>query len=142
MLSSPFLWLWYCMVWKQLHVFEIIVAFISHSYKTLEETKTTSSLIYNTSASHERHDCDMSATWVRHKCGTSITQTTRVQHEWKILILIATRLKTYFHTPILAMYQIKDYKERKIVVLRTTFWKCLVPIPKCAWKVHHKKWTL
>ena len=127
------------MVWKQLPVFEIIVAFISHSYKTLVETKT------NSSASHERHECDMSAKRVRHEqheCDTSITRTTRVQHEWKILILITTRLKTYFHTPILAIYQMKNYKERNIVVLRTTFWKCLVPIPKCAWKVHHKKWTL
>ena len=25
--------------------------------------------------------------------------------------------------------------------LRTTFWKCLVPMPKCFWKVNHKNWT-
>ena len=77
-----------------------------------------SSLTYNTSARHKRHEryeCDTSATRVlqeQHKCDTSTTQTTRVRHEWKILILIAARLKTHFSTLIFAIWQVKDYKER------------------------------
>ena len=62
------------MVWKQLPVFEIIVAFISHSYKTLVETKT------NSSASHERHECDMSAKRVRHEQHECDTSATRVKN--------------------------------------------------------------
>ena len=35
----------------------------------------------------------------------------------------------------------KDDKERNYFSLRTMFWKCLLPMLKCVWKVHHKKWT-
>ena len=78
----------------------------------------------------KRHECNSSA----HKCYTndmSPTRTTRVRHERKILILITTRGKTYFHTPALAIWQMKDYKERDNFILRTTFWKCLATMPKC-----------
>ena len=88
-----------------------------------------------------RHECDTSASWrtrVRHECYMN----SRVRHEWKILIIITTRVKTYFHTPIFTMWQVKDYKERDNFILRTTFWKWLVSMPKCVWKVHHKNWTL
>ena len=37
------------------------------------------------------------------------------------------RVKTFFPTPILAIWQIKNYKERNNSFLRTTFWKCIVP---------------
>ena len=89
-----------------------------------------SSLVYNTSARHEWHECE-----------TSATLTIRVQHEWKVSILITTLVKTYFYTPILTIWQVKDYEERNNFILRTNFWKCLVPMPKCVWKVHHKNWT-
>ena len=82
-----------------------------------------SSLIYKTSARHERHECDTS--------DTSATQTTRVRHEWKILILTMTRVKTYFHTLTFTIWQVKDYKERENFVLRITFSKCLFSFPKC-----------
>ena len=78
-----------------------------------------SSLIYNMSARHERHECNTSetrATQVRHDCytnDTSATRTTRVRHEWKILILIKTRVKIYFHTLIFTIWQVKDYKEKE-----------------------------
>ena len=81
-----------------------------------------SSLSYNTSARHERHECGTNATRttrVQHECDTSDTSATRVRN----LILITTRVKTYFHTSILAMGQMKDYKEKNFI-LRTTFWKC------------------
>ena len=51
-----------------------------------------SSLIYNTSARHKRHECDTS--------DTSATPTTWARHEWKNLILITALVKTYFHTLI------------------------------------------
>ena len=35
----------------------------------------------------------------------------------------------------------KDDKERNYFSLRTMFWKCLLPMLKCVWKVHHKNWT-
>ena len=104
-----------------------------------------SSLFYNTSTRHERHECNTSetrATRVQHKCDTSATWTTRVRHEWKTLIFITAQVKTYCHTSILAIWQMKDYKERNNFIQRTTFWKCLVPMPKCIWKEYHKIWTL
>ena len=123
-----------------------------------------SSLIYNTSARnerHERHKYDMSATQATrvrleqhkcktsatqvlykwHKCNTSAARTTRVRHEWKILNLIMTQVKTYFHTPVFTIRKVKDCKARNNFILRTTFWKCLVPMPKWVWKVHHKNWA-
>ena len=111
-----------------------------------------SSLIYNTSARHEPHECDTSdknATRLRHEsdtsdtsetgvqqeCNTSATQVLHERHECDtseaFLILITTRVKTYFHTLILTLWQVKDYKERNNFILRTTFWKCLVSMPKC-----------
>ena len=37
----------------------------------------------------------MSATWVRHECDTIDTSVKQVLHEWKVLILITTRVKTH-----------------------------------------------
>ena len=91
-------------------------------------TRKRSSLCYITSTRHERNECD--------KCAT---RTTRV----KIFDLITTQVKTFSHPYIFtAIWQMKDYKERNNFILRTTFWKCLVPMPKCVWKVYHKNWTL
>ena len=36
---------------------------------------------------------------------------------------------------------LRDDKERNYFSLRTMFWKCLFPILKCVWKVHHKNRT-
>ena len=79
-----------------------------------------SSLIYNKSARHKRHECDTSATLatqVQHECYTNETRATRVLHERhecdtseKFLTLITTRLKTYFHTAIFSIWQVKNYK--------------------------------
>ena len=84
-------------------------------------------------------------TLVRREWDTSntfATRTIQLQYEWKILILITTQMKTYFHIPMLTIRQMKDYKERNNVILRTTFWNCLVTMPKSVWKVHHKIWTM
>ena len=124
----------------------------------LRYNKVRSSLIYNTSARHERHEfntsaklatlvrnewdtSNTSATRVRQKCtrvlherhkyNTSATRTAWVRPEWKTLILIRKRVKTYFHTLIFTIWQVKDYKERNNFMLRTTFWKCPVSMPKC-----------
>ena len=80
-----------------------------------------------------QHECDTSdtsetrTTALQHKCGTSATRTIRVRHERKILILITTRVKTYFHTLIFTIWQVSNYKERNNFILGTTYWKCLVP---------------
>ena len=69
----------------------------------------------NTSATwvrHERHERDTSATRVlheRHECDTNATWTARVRHEWKILILITTLVKIYFHTLIFTIWQVEKY---------------------------------
>ena len=39
-------------------------------------------------------------------CVAITTRTTQVRHEWKILIFITTRVKVYFHTPVLAIWHI------------------------------------
>ena len=81
-----------------------------------------SSLVYNTSARYERHECDINdinltqvqqrttrvqhkcdtseirATQVQHECDTCATQTARKLHEWKYI----------FASPILAIWQKKD----------------------------------
>ena len=60
---------------------------------------------------HER----TSTTRVRHKRHMNDTSAIRAlhkRHEWKILILITTRVKTYFHNPAFTIRQVKDYKER------------------------------
>ena len=98
----------------------------------------------NTSARRLRHECCTSVTQVlqeRNECDTSATRTTRVGYEWKILFLITRLVKTYFNTFILALWLMKNYKERNNFVLRTTFWKCMLSMPKCVRKVHHKNWA-
>ena len=80
--------------------------FHSHDITSLEKihpiTFWRSSLIYKISGRHE---------W--HKCDTSTTQ-----------------IKTYFHSPAFTIWQVKDYKERNNFILKTTFWKCLMSMPK------------
>ena len=89
--------------------------------------KRDTSATWATRVQHELHVCDTSAhEW--HENDTSATRT----------ILIKTWLKTYIHTPILAIWEMKGYIERNNFFLKTTFWKCLVPMPKCLWKVNHK----
>ena len=103
-----------------------------------------SSLSYSTSHGHEWHECDTTATratlvqreW--DMSDTCATWTTWVRYRWKTLILITRLVKKHFHTPILATHQVKNYKERNNFILRNNIWKCLFPMPKCAWKVHHK----
>ena len=62
-----------------------------------QEYDIWSSLIWNTSARHERHErhkYDTSATQKRHEqheCDTSAAQTTQIRHEWETLILITMR---------------------------------------------------
>ena len=91
---------------------------------------------------HEQHECKTSATQVlheRHDGHTSATRMTWVQHEWKIL-LATIRTKTFFHTPIFTIWQVKNYKDMNNFILRSNFWECLAPMPKCVWTVHHKNW--
>ena len=91
------------------------IARIWQSCCKLDQIICWSSLIYNTieRLKHERHECDTS--------DRSATRTTRVRREWKILILITTRVKTCFHISIFIIWQVKDYKERNNFILNTTF---------------------
>ena len=88
-------------------------------------------------ATRMRYECDTSyksATRVReerHKCDMSGTLTTRMRHVWKTLILTTTRVKTYVHTFIFTIWQLKDYTKKNNFILRATFWKCLFLMPKC-----------
>ena len=53
----------------------------------------------------------------QHECDTSE----------KILILITTRVKIYFHTPIFTTWQVKDYKEGNNFIPSTTFGNASFP---------------
>ena len=100
-----------------------------------------SSLIYNTSARHERHEFNTSAeraTRVQHECHTNGTCTTLVKN----FDFDNDTSENIFWNPCIYYRQVKDYKERNNFVLRTTFWKCHVPMPKFVWKVHRKNWIL
>ena len=91
---------------------------------------------------------DWSARQAQHKCNMSAAQTTQVGHDYYTNDKSATRVITFdFHNDttenILSHNYIdymakKDYKERNNFNLRTTFWKCLVPMRKCVWKKLHE----
>ena len=89
---------------------------------------------------HERDTSNINVRWVRYeltrvvhekyKCGTSATPMTRVRHDWKILILVTTQVKSYLHTRTFTICQVKDYKERNDLILRRTillFGNALLP---------------
>ena len=122
--------------------------------------RSRSSLIYNKSTRHKRHECDTSdtnatlvwhewdkndtsATQVQHECCTNNTSATRVLHERhkcdmseQILILITTQVK---NNPILQETSERLQGEEQFHS-KYYLWKCLIPMPKCVWKVHHKNW--
>ena len=85
------------------------------------------------------NECDTSATQtarVRHECYTNDTSMTRVLHKrhecgmsatWTTQVRSATRVRTYSHTPKLAVWQMKDYQGRKNFILRGVFhWQFLI----------------
>ena len=110
-----------------------------------EQNRSTkrSSLIYNTSARHERHECGTNATWGRHEWDTSDTSATQVQHECYMNYTSATQVKNFdfdnytskniFSHPYIyfTIWKKKDYKERNNFIFRTNFGKSLVSMPKC-----------
>ena len=86
-----------------------------------------------------------------HTSETRPKWTTQVLNEYYTNDTSAARVKNFdfdndttenifFDTPVLAMYQIKDYDERNNFILRTIC-KCLVSMTKCVWKLHRKKLT-
>ena len=91
-----------------------------------------SSLFYNKSARHWRHECDTS-----YISDISDTSSKRV----KILLLITTLIKAYFHVPILAIWQIKDHKERnnfsfEELLFRNVSFPCQNVFEKCTTKLN------
>ena len=72
-----------------------------------------------TRVQHEWDTSNTSATQVQHECYTNDTSVTRVKN----FNFVTARVKTYFHTLIFTIWQVKGYKERNNLILRTTFWK-------------------
>ena len=76
----------------------------------------------------------------------SATRTTPGRHECDTKDTSATRVRNFDFDndtseviPILALWQMKDYKERNNFILKTTFWKLpFVPISICISKVNDK----
>ena len=110
------------------------------------------SLYYNTSVRHERQKCDTndtSATRVRHERHEYNTSATRVRHERHECYTNdtgATLVKNFdfdnktseniFSHPYNSYIangekQKSNFKEESNFILRTSFWKCIVPMPKC-----------
>ena len=80
---------------------DLLTNFLNPENRSFENISIGSSLIYNTSARQERHECDTSdtgdtrATQVRYECYTNDTSATTVKN----LILIATSSKNIFLHP-------------------------------------------
>ena len=77
-----------------------------------------------------------------------------MRHEWHECDAndaIATRVKNFdfdnetsenmFPHPYIS-YMANERLQGSNFILRTSFWKCLVPTPKWVWKVHCKNWIL
>ena len=75
----------------------------------------------------EGHKCETSATSVRQNCYTNDTSATRVKNFDSDN---DTRENIYSHQ-YTTLWQMEDYREKKNFIPRPSFWKCLVPMPKC-----------
>ena len=107
----------------------INITYKSHLITEIVYQEKMRDQVYFTTPVPETSDTSATrSTKVWHECYTNVISPTRV----KFLILITTRVKIYFHTIILAIWKMKE--EKNNFILRTTFWKCLVLIPKCVWK--------
>ena len=103
----------HCFIWvNRVAFFKLSIPISSNFIQFQEKRKEKKfSIFCNTSVRHERHKCvmsDTSTTQVLHEqreCYTNGTGTTLV----KILILTMTHVKKYFRTPILAIWEMKDY---------------------------------
>ena len=80
---------------------------------------------------------DASATQVWHECYTNDTSATQLKN----FGFDNDTSKNIFLHPYIYYMASEDYKERENFILKTIFWKCLVPTVKCIWKVHHKNQT-
>ena len=109
-----------------------------------------SSLFYNMSARHERHKFDTndtSTTRVWHQCDMCETQTTQGRHECCTNDTGATLVRNFdfdnnTSENIFSHSFIYMANERLQGEEQFHSKKCLVPMPKCIWEVHHKNWTL
>ena len=97
-----------------------------------------SSLICNASARQERDKCDKSDTSAtrvrheRHECDTS---------EKNFDFENYTSKNIFSHSYIYYMAS-ERLKGKEQFHFKYCLLKCLIPIPKCVWKMHHKNWTL
>ena len=109
------------------------------------------SLFYNMGTRHKGKTSDMSATgmiWLQQKWDRNGTSKTQVWEECYRNNTSATRVKNFDFdndkSKNIFSHQYVSYmtNERLQGVeqfhSRSTFWKCLIPIPKYVWKVYHK----
>ena len=85
-------------------------------------------------ATQMQHECDTSDT-MRHECDTSVTQVLHERHECDTSENVDFdngTSKNIFSNPYIyfTIWKNKDCKERNNFILRTTFWKSLVSMPK------------
>ena len=118
---------------------------------TILTGKNWSSLFYNTSARHERHECHTNDTsapptsrvqheWdtcdtSRHQCNTSATQTTRVRHEREILILITARVKAGYVSSYLHLKRFELEKRLSNTFKTTNIRKLINAILRSSYRV-------
>ena len=93
-----------------------------------------SSLICNASARQERDKCG--------KSDTSETRATRVWHEWKNFDFENYTSKNIFSHSYIYYMASERLQGKEQFHFKHCLLKCLIPIPKCVWKMHHKKWAL
>ena len=103
-----------------------------------------SSPFYNTNVRHEQHECNMndtSTTRVRHQQHECKKSATQAQHKCDTNDTSATRVRNFdfnnstseniFSHPYISYMANERFQGRKNFILRTTFWKCLVPMAEC-----------
>ena len=91
----------------------------------------------------QEHQCNTNQTQaipMRHEydaSNTSATRTARLQHKRKALILLLTRVKTYFHTSMLAIYERKI--TNRVISMPNAFINCTTKSELCNGKSCFKK---
>ena len=99
------------------------------------------SAIKATQMRDEWHECSTSEIRVIlmrhewHEYDTSATRTTRVWHEWKTF-----NFDNYiFLHPYIYYMASERLQAEELFHSMYYLWKCLIPMQKYVWKVHHKK---
>ena len=121
----------------------LVLNWVKHSFSLWVSLTRWNDLVYfATRVPEKSKKSDTNAIRVRHEwheCYTSNKSASRVKN---LDFDITTPVKTNFHTKYISYKANERFQREEQFRSRTTFWKCLVPMPKCVWKVHQKGWTL